>query len=131
MNRFRYARDPLCLIACALYVANRLALKPHLHSGFLHDHFDDLLLIPAALPFVLWIQRRLGVREHDVPPTTAEIILHLVIWSLLAEAIIPLFSTQATADPIDAFYYLLGALLSALWWHRPVRTTFSSLNVGR
>jgi hypothetical protein len=58
MTRFAYLRDRLFLTACAAYAVNRLWLKHTLPGWFLHSYFNDLLLIPAALPLVLWIQRR-------------------------------------------------------------------------
>ena len=69
MNSFRYLRDRLFLTACALYALNRWGLKPRVHSAFLHDHFDDLLLIPCALPPLLLNEPRLKLRLHDLPPT--------------------------------------------------------------
>jgi hypothetical protein len=30
------------------------------HSAFLHDHFNDLLLIPCALPPLLLLERELA-----------------------------------------------------------------------
>ncbi len=90
---FRYALDPICLSACALYTLNRWLIGPACSWPFLHQYFDDLLLIPAALPIILGIQRWWGLRSHDSPPTTAEIVGHLVVWSLIAELIGPyLFS---------------------------------------
>ena len=60
MKRFGYLRDPLCIAACALYLLNRGGLREHIGGVFLRGHFNDLLLIPAALPLVLWVQRRIG-----------------------------------------------------------------------
>ena len=65
MRRFRYCGDPLCAVACALYVLNRFWLRSDVGGPFLAGYFNDLLLIPAALPGVLWLQRRLGVRPTD------------------------------------------------------------------
>jgi hypothetical protein len=101
--------------ACALYALNRWILKPRLHSSFLHSHFNDLLLIPAALPLVLWLQRRLGLRSHDGPPEAPEIALHFVVWSVMAEGIAPLL-VQATGDWRDVLSYAAGALVSGAWW---------------
>ncbi|MCW5558754.1 MAG: hypothetical protein KIT22_13115 [Verrucomicrobiae bacterium] len=50
MKPFRYARDPLCLAGCGLYLVNRLWGRAHLGGAFLRGHFIDLLVIPAALP---------------------------------------------------------------------------------
>lgn len=100
------------------YAANRWMIKPHLTSGFMHDHFNDLLLIPAALPLVLWVQRKLAWRDHDRPPTGSEIILHLVVWTLLCEVIGPRFVAHATADWRDAVAYAVGAAIAGGWWNR-------------
>ncbi len=115
MRRFRYAADPLCALACALYAFNRWFLKPHTHSAFLRFHFNDLLLIPAALPFVLWLQRRLGLRSHDAPPDPREIFLHLAIWSIMAELIAPRLA-HVTGDWRDVAAYTAGATLAWAWW---------------
>ncbi len=118
MKPFGYARDPLCLLAIALYALNRWALKPHLHSGFLHDHFNDVLLIPAALPLVLWAQRRLGWRDHDGPPRWSEIGLHLAIWGVICEVAGPHLAAHATGDWRDLVAYAAGAAVAGLWWQR-------------
>ena len=113
--RFRYALDPLCLLACAGYAASRFLLKPQSESWFIRGQLTDLLLIPCALPIVLWIHRQLGLRRHDHPPDPAEIILHLLVWSIAAEWFAPLFFA-VTADPRDVLAYATGAALSGSWW---------------
>ncbi|MBI3192139.1 MAG: hypothetical protein HYZ36_05680, partial [Pedosphaera parvula] len=57
MNRFRYVGDRLGVAAALLYGINRWFLKPTGVSGFMHDYFNDMLLIPAALPVVLAVHR--------------------------------------------------------------------------
>ena len=49
MKRFGYFRDPLCVVACALYVLNRLWWRGQFGGEFLAGYFNDVLLIPAAL----------------------------------------------------------------------------------
>jgi hypothetical protein len=126
MHRFRYLRDPLFLFGCAAYTLNRWLLKPHLSSGFLHSHFNDLWLIPCALPLILWLHRQLGLRSHDQPPTGLEIASHLLFWTALFEWIGPKFVSHTTADPWDMVSYLVGAVLAGVWWQRERwRTVFS------
>jgi hypothetical protein len=48
---FRYALDPLCLSACLCYAINRWLIKPVCTWPFLHDHFNDLFLIPPLCHF--------------------------------------------------------------------------------
>src|ERR1051326_528542 len=115
---FRYWRDPLFLVACALYALNRWELKPRLHFPFLHDHFNDLLLMPCALPLLLYLQRCLKLRTHDLPPTPGEITLYLAVWSVLFEWLGPHLMPWTTGDPWDVLAYAVGALFSGLWGDR-------------
>lgn len=116
MKRFGYARDPVCLVACACYGVNRWLLPAALRGVFMRNHFSDLLLIPAALPLVLWVQRRLGLRQADLKPQWSEIVLHVVVWSVAAELIAPHFFPRATGDPWDVAAYASGALVAGLIW---------------
>ena len=119
MRGFRYWRDPICLAACAAYGANRWLLKPFLAMGpFMRGHFNDLFLIPAALPFVLWLQRRLGLRTHDAPPTGGEIALHLAVWAFIAEGAGPWLTHRGTADWRDVAAYSAGAAACYVFWRR-------------
>lgn len=106
------------MLSCFLYALNRWALKPHLHSPFLRGHFNDLLLIPCALPPFLLLQRWLGLRRHDESPAGREVLFCLCIWVVLFEWIGPHFIRGTTADPIDALAYALGAIIAFSWWHR-------------
>ena len=117
MKPFGYARDPLALLAMALYGLNRWLIKPHLDGGgFMHSHFNDLLLIPAALPLVLWLQRKLAWRDHDEAPRWSEIALHLGVWGCIAEVAGPQLVAHATADWRDLVAYTVGAIVAGLWW---------------
>src|SRR5437899_1682459 len=112
MSRFRYALDPLCIAACALYATNRWLVKPHVASAFLRGQFNDVLLIPCALPLVLWMQRKLGLRAHDESPALAEVASHLVVWSLIAEWLGPHWLHRGVADVWDVVAYSVGAALA-------------------
>ena len=116
-TRWRYGLDGLCLLAIGLYALNRWVVLPHLGSGFMRNYFNDLLLIPAALPWVLWAQRRLGWREHDGRPTGSEIGLHLIVWSLLCEVAGPHLVAHAVGDWRDVLAYTTGATVAGVWWH--------------
>lgn len=117
MPRFHYFRDALFLTACMAYGINRCFIKPHALPGFMMFHFNDLWLIPCALPPVLWLHQRLGLRAQDGPPQPFEIAGHLVFWSLLFEWIIPKL-THASGDPTDVAAYALGAIIAGMWWNR-------------
>lgn len=116
MKRFRYVLDPLCLAAVAAYVFGRWWLRAHVAHGFWHDQFTDALLIPAALPVALWVQRCLGLRNDDARPRWREIVLHVAVWSIAAEVLAPLAFHHATGDWRDVVAYTAGALGAAAWW---------------
>jgi ubiquinone/menaquinone biosynthesis C-methylase UbiE len=115
VRRFRYVFDPLCLLCCLLYAANRWLIKPHCHIVFFHSWFNDTLLIPCALPPLLLMQRWLGLREHDRFPTAGEVSAHVIGWSILFEWIGP-HILPTTGDPWDAFSYAVGGLVAFGWW---------------
>jgi hypothetical protein len=116
VKRFRYAGDPLCLLACATYAVAHWWLRRRLPAGFWHDQFTDLLLIPAALPLMLWLQRRLGLRATDARPSWGEIGFHLGVWSVAAEVVAPLLFRSAVGDWRDVLAYGAGAVLAGGWW---------------
>jgi hypothetical protein len=113
---FRYYRDPLFLASCTLYCGWRWLFKPHVHSIFLHSYASDVLLIPAALPLLLWVHRQLGWRNDDRSPTWAEIGLHWVVFSAVCEGLAPLIIRRATADWGDVLAYGIGAIVAGWIW---------------
>lgn len=126
VKEFRYLRDPLFVVAAIGYAGNQWVLKPWVTSPFLKGQFNDLLLIPAALPVVLWYQRQIGVRNHNGMPTGLEIALHLGVWSVVCEWVGPVLLGRGTSDPWDVVVYTLGAIGAALWWHRYDRKEVSA-----
>lgn len=124
VKRFRGLGDPLCLLACALYLMNRLWMRSHLGGAFLQGHFDDMLMVPAALPMVLWIHERVHWRPVGALPTFSEVVAHVGIWSFVCEVLGPHLNSRAVGDPLDVLCYVVGGVGSWLWWHLPKRFEF-------
>ena len=122
MKGFGYLRDLLFLVAVSGYALNRWLLGTLSASAFLHGHLDDLLMLPAALPVVLWLQRFLGLRAHDNPPSWTEMAFHLVVWSVICEFIGPHWLHHGTADVWDVVAYATGGVVACLWWNRSPQT---------
>ncbi len=128
MNRFGYLRDRLFMVSLGAYAVNRLVILPHLGGyvrthvswawPFLHSHFDDLLLMPAALPVILWLQRLGGLRAHDQPPDAREVLFHLAIWSVMCKLLGPVWLHIGIADPWDVLFFAAGGGIAWLWWNR-------------
>jgi len=117
---FRYLLDRLCLVALSAYLFNKFLLKPTLPKGevFFRGYFNDLLLIPVALPMVLCVLRLVGIRKHDLPPTREETLTALFVWSLMSEVIGPVFFPKTTGDPSDILAYAVGAFIAFYLWNR-------------
>jgi hypothetical protein len=109
-------------VSCLLYTVNRWGLKPRIHNAFLHGYFNDVLLIPCALPPLLFMQRLLHLRDNDDLPTAGEIALNVVVWSVLFEVLGPRITPRTTGDPWDAVAYAAGGSVAWLWWHRACLT---------
>jgi ubiquinone/menaquinone biosynthesis C-methylase UbiE len=127
VSRFRYGLDPLCLLACGFYAACRWLIRPYTDAVFWHSYSTDYLLIPAALPLWLWVQRRLGLRRHDAFPTWSEISGAWLVWSIAAEAVAPHLFRRATGDWLDVVAYAAGAIIAGGWWTLAERPGFDVL----
>ncbi len=120
MRAFRYCADRVFLVAGCIYVANRLWLAPQWGTAvpFLKQYLGDFLLVPCALPLLLWGQRMLGLRTHDRPPTLGEIFSTLILWSVLFEWLFPRVLGRGVSDPGDVVAYAAGAIIAGLAWNR-------------
>ncbi len=117
--RFHYLRDPLFLCCVLIYFVNRMILKRVWDSGFVHEHLNDFICIPFWVPAMLWVERRLLIRQDDGPPEAMEVIIPLVVWSCIFEIALPCtgwFGRYCVADPQDIMYYATGALGAAVFW---------------
>jgi hypothetical protein len=131
MRGFRYLQDRLFGFSLAAYAVNRLLIRPHCGNflqahhpwlwTFLHSHFDDLLLMPVALPVLLWLQQQLGLRTENRPPGWWEMFACLALWSVMCKIIGPIYFHIGVADPWDVLFFAAGGIMACLWWHRPVR----------
>lgn len=116
VNGYRFWKDPLWWCACLAYAANRWIMSPALGGNFLRGQFDDLWLIPAALPVVLELQSWLKLRPAGAWPSNLEIGFHWLVWSVICEGIAPRFISHCVSDWRDVVAYGAGAAFAAIWW---------------
>jgi|ERR1700722_9478688 len=117
--RFRYLKDPLFLFCVSLYFLNRCVLKPYFPNKFSRDYLNDVICLPFWIPIMLFIMRKIGLRKEDVPPTGAEILIPLLVWSWVFEAYLPFtkyFARLTTSDYMDIFSYTVGGCFAAIIW---------------
>ena len=111
--------DPICVAAWGAYCLNRFVLAPHFGEAlpFLREHFNDSLLIPAALPLLYWARFRVGLRERNALPLWRDVLLWCAIWSLMFEWVGPRFLRRSVGDWGDVAAYFGGGIIAAAWWH--------------
>ena len=117
--RFCYLKDPLFVFCVILYFANRWVFKPYFPNSFSRDHLNDVICIPFWIPIMLFIMKKVRFRRDDGPPTAAEILIPLLMWSWVFEAYLPFtvyFKHLATSDYLDILSYTVGAFLAAVFW---------------
>ena len=121
-------RDPICLAAWGAYCLNRFLLAPQFGADlpFLREHFNDSLLIPAALPLLYWARARAGLRADNAPPTLRDIMLWCAAWSLVFEFVGPRIFHRSVGDWGDVAAYFAGGLIAALWWNWPRKNNVST-----
>lgn len=118
--------DPVFHASVLLFTVNRFCVAPcwGATAPFFTNYFGDLLLIPCALPALLWLQRFARLRTHDLPPTPGEIASTLALWAVLFEFVFPHLLGRGVSDPLDVLAYVFGALVAGIAWARPRRRRF-------
>ena len=124
--------DPICLAAWSAYFLNRFWLAPQFGAQlpFLREHFNDSLLIPAALPLLYWARFCVGLREENSPPNWREVLLWCAGWSLIFEWFGPRYLHYSVGDWGDVAAYFIGGIIAAAWWNRGDKRELSEAKQG-
>ncbi|RYX82338.1 hypothetical protein EON83_19775 [bacterium] len=115
---YQFWRDPVCLLSWALYFFNRFVLVPRFGAEvpLLYEHFNDSLLVPAALPPFVWARQCFGLRHAAGYPTPREIVVTTLIASIAFEWLGPKYIGHSVGDWGDVAVYWLGALVAGICW---------------
>ena len=101
-------KHPLFIISIILFGLNQLAEQAELFIWPLHTHLDDLLCLPISLSIILAAER-LYFSDQKLTLPKRHLILAVVLFSLIFEGVLPLFSERYTMDAWDIVAYTLGA----------------------
>ena len=121
MLRWPEFRRPLFVGAALLYGAFQLNHRV-LHGPLpplLTAYLADLAALPVLLSVALVAQRRLGNHSPAFVFPDSWLLAAWVFVSVWFEVLLPLFSSRAVADPLDAVAYALGTLAFRRWLNRP------------
>ncbi|KAA9340079.1 hypothetical protein [Adhaeribacter soli] len=111
LNTFR---NPLFISCALLYGLNVLFLQKTYRFWFLQNYLNDLLCLPLVLFVTVFLQRTL-FRKPAYRLTVYQVGIAAVYFSVMFEAVIPLFNQRYTADFWDVICYCSGGLLFYLF----------------
>lgn len=115
-------RQPLFVGAVLLYGAYKLIRHvlhwplPPLVTGYL----ADLMALPIMLTVALAAQRRLGNPAATWVLPDTWIVATWAYLTFVFEAVVPYYSSNAVADPLDGLAYAAGAWAFRRWLNRPL-----------
>lgn len=113
---YKFLKDKLFIISVILYLINSLTIRMGINNNyFMRNYFNDLLLIPVALPIVLYLIKLFKFR-NDNYPSFSEIFICLIVWSIMFEFVGPKIMNKGTADIYDVLAYSVGAIISYAIW---------------
>lgn len=76
----------------------------------MRSYLDDLLVLPIILPFTLSLIR-LIYRNKNLLLGLPLIINAIIMFTIVFELILPLYSNEYTRDYFDLLFYSLGGLM--------------------
>ena len=116
MHRLRPSRITTFLLA--LFLLNRWIESRGLSFIPVRSWLDDVLVLPLALGFALWIHRRRRGGSWTIP--MFQVIVAVVLYALVFELVLPSYLDSAVADPLDVVAYAVGGVLFQLLLNRPL-----------
>ncbi len=117
-SEFRRPAFWLPLLTYLLHLANRHFWHQPL-PPLLTAHLADALALPVILTLALAVQRRWIQRNASFVLPDSWILAAWAYISVWFEVVLPLFSADSVADPLDVLAYGLGALYFRLLLNRP------------
>ena len=131
--KFKYLLDPIFLGSLFLYIFSKFIMldNSNIVYNFWNYYLSDILLVPVALPILLFALRLIRIRKNDLAPNFLEILIPLIVWSITFEIVAPLFVSSATGDFFDILAYTGGGLISwYLWNYKSISKYFSSTSAN-
>lgn len=87
--------------------------------AILDSYLDPLLLMPILLHLIAF-ERSVLTNDPEYTIPLFYIIIYVVIVSVLAEIVFPIYTQKLISDPLDVVFYIIGAGLYA-FNQRPVK----------
>lgn len=108
---------------CLLFFgANQLLELNKVYIWPLHTHLDDLLALPIILTVALAVERAYFRAPRFILPLRFS-LLALLLFSVVFELVLPLFSPKHTADALDVVAYAIGGAVFHKVLNRPQKKT--------
>lgn len=120
----RTLRHPLFLLCLLLFGISQLLEQLKILIWPVYTHLDDLVCLPVSLTVVLAAERAYFCAPKYILPLRFT-LLALLLFSIVFEVTLPLFSEKYTADVLDIVAYAIGAIAFHNFTNKPL-TSYQS-----
>ncbi len=118
MLNYCFWKDKLFLISSLIYFFNTYYLKHLIKVDFFQNYLNDILLIPCALPPLIYLYVKLKLRNQKSFPTTLEVFSFFIFSSFVFECLGPKYLNKGVADYFDILAYAIGGIISNYFWNK-------------
>ncbi len=119
--------NPLFISCAALSGINKLVELSGYYIPFIHSHMDDFFCMIVILTPALFIQRNYVFNNGNYVFSKWHTIIAVAYCSIIFELILPLQSSQHTADLLDFVAYSAGGIVFHLFINKPQLMPSTSL----
>ncbi len=119
--------NPLFIACAALSGINKLVEISGYYIPFIHSYMDDFFCMIVILTPALFIQRNYVFNDGNYVFSKWHTIIAVVYCSIVFELILPLQSSQHTADLFDFVAYSAGGIVFHLFINKPQLMPSTSL----
>ena len=102
-----------------LFLALRILEIGDVSPPLISSFADDLICLPLILGMILLLHRKGLKRGASYTLPKFHGLVSLILFAVFFEAVLPLWKSNATADPWDLLMYFLGYVFFELWMNKP------------
>ena len=111
-------RNPFLIVAILLYCVSKILRYFELIIPIINNYLADLVCLPIVLSLALAFQRTFILQNSNYRLRNWQIIFAFILFSVVVEGIVPLYSQKYTADGMDIIAYAAGAFVFYRWMNK-------------
>ncbi|MDR7128434.1 hypothetical protein J2X69_000766 [Algoriphagus sp. 4150] len=114
-------KNPVFIFASVAFWVNQYLEKSlGIFVPVYHAYGDDLMAMPVVFGICLQVMRWWHPAGSGLTFTRTQVLVGLIYFSVVFEAVLPLVSSTYTADILDVLCYALGTMVFYKFMNKPV-----------